>query len=132
MGADEILCPCCNMSKWNLPVPQKIFVRHGDFTISLHAMRQFYHRMVKQRPDLPPEKKDSIFWFYKKFKKYLGASEERERKNGVHQIINHNFQKARYFVNKYTNWVFVVDATNNTILTCYPYEKEKKLYATKK
>jgi hypothetical protein len=116
------------MKKWNLPpeCPPKIKNRHGEFYISFHAMQQFYKRMLKVRPDLEPEKRESVFWFYKKFKLYLSRAEEMERRNSVRQIISHEFKVARYFVNKYVPWVFVVE--DNAILTCYPYEREKALY----
>lgn len=116
--------------KWNLPpdCPQQISNRHGEFTISMHAMQQFYWRLTKVRPDLPKEKKDSIHWFYKKFKKYMVSADQRERKNAVGRIISHGFRKAKYYVNQYVKWVFVVEEDTNTILTCYPYDPAKELY----
>jgi hypothetical protein len=120
------------MSKWNLPIEQKVVTRHGEFTISLHAMQQFYRRLVKLRTDLPPEKKDSIFWFRKKFQKYLATAKQMQRKNNVRQIISHNFQPAKYFLNPYVKWVFVVDEATNVILTCYPYDPHKELFVNLK
>lgn len=94
--------------------------------ISTHAIKQFYKRKLETRPDLEPEKRDDVLYFYNNFIKHLKKARLSERKNQVRQLLSHDFQEARYYVS--WNWVFVVEKKQNTILTCFPHEHEKNLY----
>jgi hypothetical protein len=116
------------MSKWTLPHPQILVAANGnEVRITMHAMKQFYKRYLKKKEGkLSQAQKDSVEFFYNKFKKHFIKSIEMKRKNSVSQIIRHNFQPARYFVSR--GWVFVTDERAKTILTCYARDYYKDIF----
>ena len=122
------------MEAWNLPIPNTMLTKHGEFTITLHAMKRFYNRYVARHPELSKEQADSIEFFYKKLFKHLNTAKEVERKNAIWQLLEHDMEPARYYRSKggHGPWIFVV-GENNSVITCFPFEPSKwKMYRIKK